>query len=98
MLGRSVALKVIRRDRLGAAGSKRFVEEAQLLAALNHPHIVQLYDAGIHGGGPYLALEYVDGETSHPACGSTVHWSLTDGDCVWWHRLPQHHATRLDLQ
>jgi hypothetical protein len=57
MLGRSVALKVIRRDRLGAAGSKRFV------------------DAGIHGGGPYLALEYVDGETSHPACGSTVHWS-----------------------
>lgn len=63
MLGRSVALKVVRHERVGAAGSERFVEEARLLAALNHPHIVQLYDAGVHRGDPYLALEYVEGET-----------------------------------
>jgi len=63
MLGRSVALKVVRPERVGAAGIERFVEEAQLLAALNHPNIVQLYDAGVHRGGPYLALEYIEGET-----------------------------------
>lgn len=63
MLGRSVAIKVVRPERVGGAGGERFVQEARLLAALNHPHIVQLYDAGIVRGGPYLALEYVDGET-----------------------------------
>lgn len=63
MLGRSVALKVVRIDRVDAAGIDRFVEEARLLAALNHPHIVQLYDVGVHRDGPYLALEYIEGET-----------------------------------
>jgi formylglycine-generating enzyme required for sulfatase activity len=65
VLGRSVALKVIRRDRVGGIGTARFVEEARTTAALNHPHVVQLYDVGDHGGEPYLALEYVDGETLH---------------------------------
>lgn len=63
MLGRSIALKVVRLERGGAADSQRFAEEARLLAALNHPHVVQLYDAGVHRGHPYLALEYVEGET-----------------------------------
>lgn len=63
MLGRSVALKVVRRERVGSAGSERFVEEAKMLGILNHPHIVQLYHAGVHQGNPYLALEYVDGKT-----------------------------------
>jgi eukaryotic-like serine/threonine-protein kinase len=62
-LGRSVALKVLRRDVLGEAASTRFIEEARVIAALNHPHIVQLYDVGEHGGSLYLALEYIRGET-----------------------------------
>jgi hypothetical protein len=32
-------------------------------AALNHPHICAVYDVGSHGGGSYLVLEYVEGET-----------------------------------
>lgn len=63
MLGRSIALKVVRLERNAAGDSERFAEEARLLAALNHPHIVQLYDAGVHRGSPYLALEFVEGET-----------------------------------
>ena len=36
--------------------------ERDILAALNHPHIARLYDAGVTAAGePYLALEYVDG-------------------------------------
>ncbi|MCU0685427.1 MAG: bifunctional serine/threonine-protein kinase/formylglycine-generating enzyme family protein [Polyangiaceae bacterium] len=62
-LGRSVALKVLRRDVLGAAASERFIEEARAIASLNHPHIVQLYDVGDHDDSLYLALEYVKGET-----------------------------------
>lgn len=62
LLGRSVALKVVRSERLGGSG-ERFAQEAQLLAALNHPHIVQVYDVGVCRAGPYLALEYIDGET-----------------------------------
>lgn len=61
LLGRSVALKVVRPEQLERGGGERIVEEARLLAALNHPNIVQVHDAGMHRGAPYLALEYVDG-------------------------------------
>ena len=57
-LGREVAVKVLPQrfaadpDRL-----RRFEHEAQAVAALNHPHICQLYDIG----PGYMVLEYVDG-------------------------------------
>ncbi|MGC3969940.1 MAG: serine/threonine-protein kinase [Pirellulales bacterium] len=62
--GREVALKSL--SRLGpidATAQARFRQEAELLARLNHPHIVQLYEAGFRHNVPYLALEYVDGGT-----------------------------------
>ena len=62
-LGRSLALKVVQLKRVGGGNSERFVQEAQLLAALNHPHIVHVYHVGVHRDGPYLALEYIEGET-----------------------------------
>lgn len=46
----------------------RFAREREILASLTHPNIGRLYDAGVTPSGqPYLALEYVDGEslTSH---------------------------------
>jgi WD40 repeat protein len=39
----------------------RFRHEAQLLARLQHPHIVQVYKVGQHQGQPFIALEYVPG-------------------------------------
>jgi serine/threonine-protein kinase len=42
---------------------ERFARERAFLAALEHPHIARLYDAGVTPAGqPWLALEYVDGE------------------------------------
>ena len=62
-LGRSVALKFVRPDRLSAGDLDRFITEARTVARLNHPHIVVLYDVSEHRGAPYLALEYLDGES-----------------------------------
>ena len=45
-----------------AATTERFAHERDLLAALEHPHIARLYDAGVSADGrPYLAMEWIDG-------------------------------------
>ena len=41
----------------------RFLREARNVAALNHPHIAQIYVADEHEGKPYFVMEYVDGES-----------------------------------
>jgi serine/threonine-protein kinase len=62
MVNRAVALKLPRGAWLGAGLAERMAEEREILAALDHPNIARLYDAGVAGAGqPYLALEYVDG-------------------------------------
>ena len=51
-LNRIVALKRLTRH------SERFEQEARAIAALNHPHICQIYDVG----PDYLVLEYIEGQ------------------------------------
>jgi WD40 repeat protein/predicted Ser/Thr protein kinase len=52
---RRVALKVLR------VPQRRFQEEAEILARLKHPGIAHVYEAGLHEGLPWFALEYVEG-------------------------------------
>jgi beta-lactam-binding protein with PASTA domain len=63
-LGRLVAIKVLK-ERLAADAEfvERFRIEAQAAASLNHPAIVAVYDRGKAGASPYIAMEYVDGES-----------------------------------
>jgi hypothetical protein len=61
-LGRAVAVKVLHRP-ADAAAAARFAAEARAAAAIDHPSIVAIHDAGEHGGVMYLAMELVDGET-----------------------------------
>jgi tRNA A-37 threonylcarbamoyl transferase component Bud32 len=61
-LDRFVALKLLP-DKLAkdALFAERFNREGRVLARLNHPNIVSVYDFGQAGGFYYLAMEYVDG-------------------------------------
>ena len=54
-----VALKLVGLD--GARGRRRFAAEARFSLGMNHPHVVQTFDAGFERGVGYLAMEYVDG-------------------------------------
>jgi WD40 repeat protein len=63
-LNRPVALKMILAGaHAGPQEMARFSREAEAVARLQHPNIVQIYDVGEHDGRPFFALEYVDGDT-----------------------------------
>jgi formylglycine-generating enzyme required for sulfatase activity len=59
---RVVALKMLLAGRYaGPQERARFLNEAEAVARLQHPHIVALYEAGQHGDLPYFTLEFVAG-------------------------------------
>ena len=61
-LNRLVALKMIRGgSQAKPEFFKRFSTEAETIARLRHPHILQIYDIGEAGGLPYVALELLEG-------------------------------------
>jgi eukaryotic-like serine/threonine-protein kinase len=63
-LGREVAIKVLPRALAkDASYVARFIREAQIIAGLNHPNIVHIYDAGQQSGVLYFVMEYVQGPT-----------------------------------
>jgi serine/threonine-protein kinase len=63
LIKRPVALKLPHAGPFARDFAGRFARERAILAALEHPHIARLYDAGVTAHGqPYLALEYVEGE------------------------------------
>jgi WD40 repeat protein/tRNA A-37 threonylcarbamoyl transferase component Bud32 len=62
-LGRRVALKLVREGRLSEEVSRSFRREAQAMARLSHPHIAAVFAVGEHQGRPYVALEYLAGQT-----------------------------------
>src|SRR4029077_9426326 len=63
-LGRDVAIKTLPDAFVNnPERTARFEREAQLLAALNHPHIAGIYGLEDAGGSRVLVLEFVDGES-----------------------------------
>src|SRR3954470_18655088 len=64
VLERPVAIKLMHREIARDSDQlERFRREARAVAQLNHPHVVQVIDAGEDDAMPYIVLEYVEGET-----------------------------------
>ena len=69
---RTVAMKLLFRNAASSqrdSFAQRFARERDILASLHHPHIAGLHDAGVTPAGqPWLALEYVEGQTLTTWC------------------------------
>jgi serine/threonine protein kinase/formylglycine-generating enzyme required for sulfatase activity len=78
LLGRVVAMKIAHRD-LSRASRSRFLAEAQVVAQLQHPGIVPVYDLGeLPSGEPYFTMPIVRGRTLSELIRE-VHRASTDG-------------------
>ncbi len=63
-LQQAVAIKLLQGERArreSAAG--RFVQEARLAARANSPHLVRVFDAGMHGDAPFMVMELLEGRS-----------------------------------
>ena len=64
-LGRRVAIKLLHAGAEEGGGAPRLLREAQALARLSHPNVVQLFEVGQHQGRLFVAMELVRGQTLH---------------------------------
>jgi eukaryotic-like serine/threonine-protein kinase len=82
-LHRKVALKILstelaaNKDRM-----RRFEQEAQAAAALNHPNIAHIYEIAEHDGTNFIAMEFVDGVTLREKIHSEKSANPTSGDRI----------------
>ncbi|MGE0347559.1 MAG: protein kinase [Gemmatimonadales bacterium] len=60
---RKVAIKVLKPELAAVLGADRFVQEITTTAALQHPHILPLFDSGESDGFLWYAMPFIDGET-----------------------------------
>jgi serine/threonine-protein kinase len=60
---RKVALKVLKPELAAVLGAERFVQEITTTAALQHPHILPLFDSGTADGFLYYVMPFIQGET-----------------------------------
>ena len=69
-LGRNVALKLLDPMLAGDASSRaRFLREARLAASLDHPNICTIHEVGEAEGRPFIAMQYIEGQTLKKVIG-----------------------------
>ena len=57
-----VAIKVLRKKKVGDSKiRKRFFREAKIMATINHPNVVRIYDVGEFNGSIYLIMDFIEG-------------------------------------
>jgi serine/threonine protein kinase len=79
--GRFVAIKLLRTDFVVDESDshqlrQRFTQEAHAAGRLQSDYIVQIFDVGEHDGDPYIAMEFIDGETLAAVIKRREPWPL----------------------
>jgi non-specific serine/threonine protein kinase/serine/threonine-protein kinase len=101
---KQVAIKVIKRGMDTEFILRRFRDERQILANLNHPNIAQLFDGGATEDGlPYYVMEYVEGESIDVYCDShemsiAERLTLFRSVCAAVHYAHQNLVVHLDIK
>lgn len=62
-LDRKVAIKLLRSGSVGSSSRTRFLREAQAMARLSHPNVINVFDVGTHHEQVFIAMEFIDGGT-----------------------------------
>ena len=62
-LARMVAIKMLRPEEFRGDSASRLLKEAEAIARVQHPNVVQVFEVGTFQGMPYLVLEFVEGGT-----------------------------------
>ncbi len=75
---RPVAMKVLRPELSAVLGPERFLKEIEVTAALQHPHILPLFDSGEADGLLYYVMPFVEGETLRQRLERERQLSLSD--------------------
>ena len=85
-LERSVVVKLLRSHRLVSQSAiDQFREEVKSLGQLVHPSIVHAYDGGLFDGQPYLAMEFIEGQTLQEYVGERGPLSEADAVRIFRH-------------
>ena len=63
VLGRDVAVKLLREDAISDDIIARFQQEISITSQLVHAHILHVYDTGVHAGRPFVVMELASGNT-----------------------------------
>ena len=99
-----VAIKVINPESAGGEILRRFEQEREILASLDHPNIARLYDGGsTEEGWPYFVMEYVAGQPIDEYCEQrklnvSERIRLFDSVCAAVYYAHQHHVIHRDLK
>jgi eukaryotic-like serine/threonine-protein kinase len=80
---RPVAVKVVRPELSGRGGTTRFLREIEVVARLQHPHILPVFDSGTvddgsGGQAPYFVMPFVEGETLRARLGREKQLAVED--------------------
>ncbi|MFC1531555.1 protein kinase [Gemmatimonadota bacterium] len=75
---RKVAIKVLHPELAASLGTDRFLHEIKIVAGLQHPHVLPLYDSGEADGFLYYVMPYVEGESLADCIKRESQLSLND--------------------
>src|SRR3989442_10095327 len=76
---RAVALKVLRPELAAVLGVERFLSEIRVMAHLQHPHLLPLFDSGQADGLVYYVMPHVEGESLRDRLQREKELPLEDG-------------------